>query len=129
MIVVTAAIIEDKDRILIARREAGKHLAGYWEFPGGKIEKNETPEQCLIREIKEEFLVELEVKEFIGESVFNYPEKDVKLLGYRCIIKNGVLSPQDHDKIEWITFQEITNFKMAPADIPLIEFYGQKRNH
>ena len=129
MIVVTAAIIEDKDRILIARREAGKHLAGYWEFPGGKIEKNETPEQCLIREIKEEFLVELEVKEFIGESVFNYPEKDVKLLGYRCIIKNGVLSLQDHDKIEWITFQEITNFKMAPADIPLIEFYGQKRNH
>lgn len=129
MIEVTAAILEDENRIMIARRKAGKHLAGYWEFPGGKIEQNETPEQCLIREIKEEFLVDIEVKEFVGESIFNYPEKDVKLLGYCCAIINGELLPQDHDKIEWVTFQEITNFKMAPADIPLIEFYGQKRNH
>jgi|UniRef100_UPI004047CD9F mutator protein MutT len=129
MIVVTAAILEDKNRIMIARRKANRHLAGYWEFPGGKIEQNETPEQCLIREIKEEFLVDIEVKEFVGESIFNYPGKEVKLLGYRCVIKSGELLPQDHDKIEWVTFQEITNFKMAPADIPLIEFYDQKRNH
>ena len=63
------------------------------------------------------------------QSRINYPEKDIKLLGYRCVIKNGVLSPQDHDKIEWGTLQEITNFKMAPADIPIIEYYGQKRNY
>jgi mutator protein MutT len=128
MIEVTAAIIEDNYRIMIARRKAGKHLTGYWEFPGGKIEENESSEQCPIREIKEEFLVELEVREFILESVFNYSKKDFKLLGYRCITKHGVLYPQDHDKIECITFQEIFNFKIAPADIPLIEFYGQKRN-
>jgi 8-oxo-dGTP diphosphatase len=50
------------------------------------------------------------------------------LLGYLCSLKSGFLSPQDHDRIEWVTFHEIANFKMAPADIPLIELYGQKRN-
>lgn len=125
MIEVTAAIIENGDKILIARRKEDKHLAGYWEFPGGKIEINETAEACLIREIKEEFHVDIEVKEFIGASIFSYPEKQIKLLGYRCSILKGELSPQEHDKIEWVLLSEIHHYMLAPADIPLIEMYGK----
>ena len=81
MIEVTAAILEDGNKIMIARRGKGKHLAGFWEFPGGKIEQDETPEICLIRELKEEFEIDVSIGSYIGESVFKYPEKTIKLIG------------------------------------------------
>ena len=123
MIEVTAAILEEGNKIMIARRAHGKHLAGFWEFPGGKIEQDETPESCLIRELKEEFEIEILIGNYIGESVFNYPNNTIKLKAFTCQIINGKMKLNDHDKIEWISLEEITNYKLAPADLPLIELY------
>jgi len=128
MIEVTAAILERDGRVLIARRAAGKDLGGFWEFPGGKIESNETPEICLKRELKEEFEIDIEIGEYIGESIFDYPEKTIKLIAYTCFIKSGNIVLHDHDIIEWIDFDELSNYKLAPADIPLIELYDKARN-
>jgi 8-oxo-dGTP diphosphatase len=123
MIRVTAAIIEKGDKILIARRKEGKLLAGYWEFPGGKIEAGESPEACLQRELFEEFAIQSEVKEFIADSIYQYPMFTIQLLGYRVIHLNGDFKLTDHDRLEWVTLNEIDNFQLAPADLPILYAY------
>jgi 8-oxo-dGTP diphosphatase len=129
MIEVTAAILERGSKIMIARRAHGKHLAGYWEFPGGKVELNETPESCLLRELNEEFEIEASIENFIGESIFEYPDKTIKLTAFTCKILSGEMKLNDHDRIEWIETEELSNYKLAPADIPLIELYDKARNN
>jgi 8-oxo-dGTP diphosphatase len=129
MIEVTAAILEEGNKIMIARRGQGKHLAGFWGLPGGKIEQDETPENCLIRELKEEFEICVTIGKYIGESVFEYPEKTIRLRAFTCEIINGKMKLNDHDKIEWIKLEEIANYNLAPADIPLIELYDKARNN
>jgi 8-oxo-dGTP diphosphatase len=128
MIEVTAAIIEKGDKFLIARRAKGKHLAGYWEFPGGKIEAGETAEACLFRELNEEFQINVSVNNFMGESVYEYPNKKIILKAFTCSIISGEIQLTDHDKIDWITIDEIKHYKIAPADIPLIPLYDKARN-
>ncbi|SDS50088.1 8-oxo-dGTP diphosphatase [Formosa sp. Hel1_31_208] len=129
MIEVTAAIIEEGDKFLIARRAKGKHLAGYWEFPGGKIEAGETAEACLSRELNEEFQINVSVNNFVGESVYEYPNKKIILKAFTCRIISGEIQLNDHDKIEWITIDEIKQYDLAPADIPLIRLYDKARNN
>lgn len=126
MLEVTAAILEYENKILLARRKAGKHLAGYWEFPGGKIEANENAEQCLLRELKEEFSIEVRLDMYIGESIFRYPEKKIKLIAFTGRIIDGELRLNDHDKVVWVDLHELPLYKMAPADIPLIDLYRKK---
>ena len=129
MIEVTAAIIEKDDKFLIARRAKGKHLAGYWEFPGGKIEADETAEACLYRELNEEFQINVSVNNFVGESVYEYPNKKIILKAFTCKIISGEIQLTDHDKIEWITIDEIKQYNLAPDDIPLIPLYDKARNN
>lgn len=121
MIKVAAGIIKKNGKYLAARRGAGKHMAGKWEFPGGKIEPGETPEQCLIRELKEEFSIEVAVGEHVGNSVYDYGSKVICLMGYLVSHVQGAFSLQDHDQILWLTVDEMLNYDFAPADIPLIE--------
>ena len=128
MIIVTAAILENGSKVMIAKRKEGKHLAGFWEFPGGKIEDGETAENCLRRELKEEFSIEVEVMDYIGESIFEYPGQRIKLLAYTGKIIQGEIKLHDHEKVEWVKPEEISEYKMAPADIPLIGLYDKKRN-
>lgn len=123
MLRVTAALIEFNDKILIARRKVGKHLEGYWEFPGGKIEIGETPEQCLRRELFEEFGIETEIGDFIAESVFSYSDFTVQLLGYRTKWVSGDFKLVDHDKIEWVSLKQMRNYTLAPADLPILAAY------
>ncbi|MDC3134271.1 8-oxo-dGTP diphosphatase MutT [Bacteroidota bacterium] len=120
MIEVTAAIIRNNNKTLIARRGPNKHLGGYWEFPGGKIENGETPEECLVREIKEELGVSINVIEFFMDNTHHYPNKSILLKAYFCDLISGSFELTDHDKIEWIERSEFKDFKFAPADIPII---------
>lgn len=121
MILVTAAIIEKEGRILAARRGQGMHLEGFWEFPGGKLEDGELPEECLARELYEELGVLVTVGSFFAESVFDYGNKIVKLLAYRVAHVSGEFQLEDHDKLAWLPADELHTLKWAPADIPLVE--------
>ena len=122
IIKVVAAILQKEDKILIARKKEGKPLAGYFEFPGGKIEKGETPEESLARELMEEMNIKIDVKEYVGESIYDYGNgKVISLLGYISEIIDGEIKLSDHDRYEWVTLEEINNYKIAPADIQLID--------
>lgn len=118
---VTAAIIERDGKFLIAKRKKGKHLENKWEFPGGKIEQQETPEECLARELKEEFGIIAEIADFITESLFDYGDRKIRLLGYRAKYISGEFKLNVHDDIKWVSANEFTKFDFAEADLPLIE--------
>ena len=121
MIKVVAAILKKEDKILIAKKREGKPLAGMWEFPGGKIEEGETPEESLIRELREERDIKIKVKEYVGESIYDYGDgKVISLKGFTAEIVEGNIKLTDHDEYKWVTLEEIYNYKVAPADIPLI---------
>lgn len=122
MIKVVAGILKKDDKILIARKREGKPLAGLWEFPGGKIEKGETPEESLVRELMEEMEIKISVKDYVGKSIYDYGNgKVVELLGYTAEIIEGDIVLTDHDKYIWVALSEINNYSLAPADIPLVE--------
>lgn len=120
MINVTAAIIKNtQGEVLIARRKLGKALAGYWEFPGGKIEEGETPEESLARELKEEMNLNVQVGDFIGENTHCYEGFSIRLMAYEVVILAGDMKLTDHDAIQWVVPNKLGCYPLAPADIPL----------
>ena len=121
MINVTAAIIEKEGKFLIAKRNKGKHLENKWEFPGGKIEPQETPKECLLRELEEEFGITAEITDFVAESIFDYGDRKIRLLGYRAKYISGEFRLNAHDEIRWVSADEFSKFDFAEADLPLIE--------
>lgn len=121
MIDVAVAIIEKEGKFLIGKRKRGSHLENKWEFPGGKVESLETPEECLIRELKEELGITIEVGSFVAESVFNYSGKEIKLLGYRASYISGEPILSAHEEIKWISAEELDKFDFAKADLIFLE--------
>lgn len=118
---VTGAIIIENGKVLIARRAPSEPLALSWEFPGGKVEKGETFEQCLTREIKEELGVDISVGDFFCESVFEYPKGVIKLQTYISEITGGDIELTVHDKLAWATKDELLEFDLLPADVPIAQ--------
>lgn len=118
---VTAAIIQKNDTVLIAQRNTEKHQGGMWEFPGGKIEQGESPEECLKRELQEEFHVDVEIGNFFCESCYDYGIKRIRLLAYWVDGFPDKFSLNDHEEITWITIDEMDDFTFAPADVPIVE--------
>lgn len=116
MIEVVAGIIYKDYKFLIAQRNLKKSQGGLWEFPGGKVEKEESYEDALIREIKEEFNADIEVNEFVGENIHHYPEKDIKLLFYKAKLLSDKIELLEHEDYKWITKQEKDNYEFAQAD-------------
>ena len=117
MIDVVAAVIQNEEgKILIAQRNFKKSQGGLWEFPGGKIEPNETKEKAIIREIKEEMDIDIEAKKFIGQKVFNYPDKDINLIAIECKQIKGDIKLNEHEDVRWVNKNELRNFNFAPAD-------------
>lgn len=121
MIKVVAGILQKDDKILIARKAPGKSLEGYFEFPGGKIEALETPEESLVRELMEEMSIKIKVNKYVGESIYDYGNIVISLKGYTAEILEGEITLTDHDMYKWVTLAEINDYKLAPADIPLVE--------
>ncbi len=117
---VTAAVLEMDGKILIARRREGDHLEGKWEFPGGKIEPPETPEECLRRELLEEFGIETEIGEFICSSPFEYSHMSIDLLAYKVRHLSGEFLLNSHAEMSWIYPSEFPDFDFAEADKPII---------
>lgn len=119
--VVAAVIKDDSGKILITQRNLKKSQGGLWEFPGGKIEPNETKEQAIIREIKEELTININVKNYIDEKIFTYPEKDINLIALECSIINGNIELLEHEDYRWVSSSELENFEFAPADMFIVE--------
>lgn len=119
MIEVIASIISRDNKVLIAQRPVDDRLAGKWEFPGGKIEAGETPEECIKREIREEFNVEIEVLEYFGQSICTSDKGQIKLTAYLCKWISGEFILKVHSRLRWVDYDELDLFDYAPADIPL----------
>ena len=121
MLIVTAAVIQRDHLIFAARRAPGRHLAGYWEFPGGKVETGESPQTCLARELEEELTIQAQIGEFVAESIFDYGERKICLLAYRVQQFSGEIKLQDHDQSRWLPLQAMDSLQWAPADIPILQ--------
>jgi len=118
---VTAAVIEKDGKILLAQRRQGDALGGKWEFPGGKLEPGETPEQCLRRELREEFGVDTRIGAFVCSSKFEYKHLPVELLVYRAEHLFGEFKLNEHDRIEWVAPVDLLKYDLSGADIPVAE--------
>lgn len=118
---VTAAVILKEGRVLIAQRSSKDELARLWEFPGGKIEDGETPEECLKREIKEELDIDVDVKDFFAESIYDYENGSISLMAYAVEWLDGELKPMVHDELRWVSRSEISKYEFAPADVVFVK--------
>ena len=119
------AIIENNGKFLIAQRAPGMSYAGYWEFPGGKLESGETVEECLIREIHEELGMIIRPTNFFGRKDFEYPQKTVSLFFYFCRWVGGQPSKKDCFDFAWVTPCEMKNYRFLPADIEVIDLLNR----
>lgn len=128
MIKVVAALIEKEGKYLIARRSTGdENVLGKWEFPGGKVQEDETEEHAIEREIKEEFEMDIKALRFLTNNVCEYPKKTVDLRLYECKFLAGEFHLHDHSEYQFVDRNEIINFDLCPADIPLAEFVKESK--
>ena len=121
-IVVVAAIIVHDGRIFATQRGYGE-WKDWWEFPGGKIEHGETPEDALKREIREELATEIEMDELFTTVEYDYPKFHLTMHCYLCTIVNGELSLLEHEDARWLAMDELDSVKWLPADKDVIEKY------
>jgi len=117
---VVAAVIERDGKLLITRRPEGSHLSGLWEFPGGKPQPGETFEQALRREIDEELGAEVSVGERIETIEWQYPDKRVRLVFFRCDVR-GEPRPLEGQEMAWVTPADLARYEFPPADATLIQ--------
>lgn len=122
---VVAAIIRDGDQIFATQRGYGDFKGG-WEFPGGKMEPGETPQQALVREIKEELDTEIEVGELIETVEYDYPQFHLTMHCFWCTVKSGDLVLKEHEAAKWLTKDNLDSVNWLPADEDLIEKLKQK---
>ena len=117
---VVAAIIVHEDKIFATQRGYGDFKDG-WEFPGGKIEENETPQEALVREIKEELDTEIEVGELLDTVEYDYPKFHLSMDCFICTIKSGDLVLKEHEAAKWLTKETLDSVDWLSADQELVE--------
>jgi mutator protein MutT len=118
---VAAALVFREGKLLITQRHEDAHLGGLWEFPGGKREPNETFPACLIRELREELGIEVEVGEVVESLTHAYPEKTVRLKFYRCRWKQHEPQPLGCPAFKWVSAVELKDYAFPAADARLLE--------
>lgn len=120
---VVGAVIRDGGRVLLAQRPEGKAQAGLWEFPGGKIEPGETPEEALARECREELALEIESPTILRSVLHRYPEKTIRLLLVECSVRPGsVPVPQEGQSVAWVRPSDLDRLPVCPADRELLPY-------
>lgn len=118
--VVAAVIINEYGEILIGKRAATGKLPNCWEFPGGKIEENETKENALVREINEELGCEIEVGEELANTVHHYPDFSVEITFLKCKLINGTPKTFVHQQLVWVKSSELSNYQFAEANLVVL---------
>ena len=120
---VVGAVVRDGDRVLMAQRPVGKAQTGLWEFPGGKVEPGETPEEALARECREELLLEIEAPRVITSVIHRYPGMTIRLMLVECRARPGsVPVPQEGQAVGWYRAADMDSLPLCPADRELLPF-------
>jgi mutator protein MutT len=119
---VTAGLLWKNGKVLITRRPQGSHLAGFWEFPGGKQEPGESLERCLEREIKEELGVEVKVESYLLQIDHEYENKSISLHLFQCSHRRGEPCPIGCDDMAWVDPKDLDHYKLPPPDIQILSF-------
>lgn len=122
---VAAAIIIHNNRIFATQRGYGEFKDG-WEFPGGKVEEGETPQQALVREIREELDTEIEVDSLFETVEYDYPSFHLSMDCFFCTVKSGNLVLKEHEDAKWLAGENLDSVNWLPADIELVEKLKEK---
>ncbi len=120
MEVVCGVIRDGEGRYLACRRPVGKHLGGLWEFPGGKVEAGERAEEALVRELREELEVAVEVLGRLADVCWRYDRGEIRLMPFLCRILSGEVSAVEHEELGWFFPEEFAALEWAPADVPIL---------
>lgn len=118
---VTAAVVIENGRVLVARRPPGGRHPGSWEFPGGKVEEGETPEECLAREMMEEMGVQVSVGDMLASVKHSYPDLAVELHAFECTVTGGRLRDIGCSEHQWVEPTDLGRFDLLPPDRELLE--------
>ena len=121
LVEVVAALVQDeKGRYLITQRRKGSHLAGLWEFPGGKREADESLEEALRRELAEELSARFAVGQRVETVRWEYPERTIVIHFYRCRLESGTIEPRENQAMAWVAPDRLSDFDFPPADRDVI---------
>lgn len=122
MVVIACVLVDGDGRVLLAQRPAGRSMAGLWEFPGGKLEAGETPEDCLVRELREELGIAVKPACLAPLTFASHAYADFHLLMPLYVARKwqGLVTPQEGQNIAWVRLAELRNYPMPPADEPLV---------
>jgi 8-oxo-dGTP diphosphatase len=127
LLVAAAVLLDGEGRVLLAQRPKGKTLAGLWEFPGGKIELGERPEAALVRELREELAIDVNVSDLVPTAFASHAYDDFHVLmpAWRTSIWKGIPVPQERQELAWVKIEQLGEYAMPPADVPLVQTLSQ----
>ena len=126
LLVTCAIIINSQNQILVTQRSSTMHLPLKWEFPGGKIEENETPDACLIREIREELNIDIEIIVGLSPNDHQYADKSIRLIPFICKQTGGEIELKEHAEYKWLDRTNLLDLDWAAADVGVLrEFLGK----
>jgi len=128
MLIVTCAIIIHNSKILICQRSGAMDLPLKWEFPGGKVEPGEDEKLTIVREIKEELHLDIEVVKKLQPVAHEYPAFRIRLVPFIARMVGGELLLEEHSDCQWVTVDELDRYDWAPADLPIVEQLKVNRN-
>lgn len=120
-LIVTAALLLNGSQILITKRPAHKQQGGFWEFPGGKLQSGETPQEALKRELKEELDLDAEIGQIFEVVYHRYDWGPVLILAYECRPLSGVIRNLEVADHRWVSSKELPNYDLLPADRPIVD--------